>query len=123
MALWSWAGNIWWRGNPLTQYLRHIPNGGNRNPREAARLRRMGVLPGTPDYLLPIPQGSWHGLWIELKATPATLGRKPTISPAQEEQLALLASVGYRAEVAEGWQAAARIICDYLHLPCTFPRS
>lgn len=30
----------------------HTPNGGKRHPREAARLKRMGVLPGVADILL-----------------------------------------------------------------------
>ena len=27
----------------------HVPNGGKRNPREAAKLKSMGVVPGIPD--------------------------------------------------------------------------
>lgn len=30
----------------------HIPNGGLRNPREAASFKRMGVQRGVPDYLI-----------------------------------------------------------------------
>lgn len=45
----------------------HIPNGGKRNPREAARLKKMGVLPGASDILITIPRGKWHGMFAELK--------------------------------------------------------
>lgn len=45
----------------------HIPNGGKRNPIEAARFKRMGVRKGTLDLLLLEPNKGIHGLWIELK--------------------------------------------------------
>lgn len=46
---------IWW----------HTPNGGQRNPREGARFKRMGVMPGVPDILI-FWRGGMGG--IELKA-------------------------------------------------------
>lgn len=57
----------------------HVPNGGNRNPREAARLKSMGVKPGVPDILIfhrmidgsdPECDHVWSGLAIELKVPP-----------------------------------------------------
>lgn len=51
----------------LKQLLFHIPNGGKRNIREAARLKRMGVRAGVADFFLAIPRGGYHGLFIELK--------------------------------------------------------
>lgn len=44
----------------------HTPNGGLRTPREAAKLKALGTLPGVPDLLLLSPEGRLHGL--ELKA-------------------------------------------------------
>lgn len=45
----------------------HIPNGGTRNPKEAAELKRQGVKPGVPDLFIPLPRGSKHGMFIEMK--------------------------------------------------------
>lgn len=62
----------------LAPALHHSPNGGRRNPREAARLKKQGVRKGFPDLAL------YHGVWmggyncpglaVELKIKP----NKPT---------------------------------------------
>lgn len=116
MALMAWAAVTRWRKMSVAELLIHIPNGGKRNRREAARLRRMGVRAGIPDYFLHLPRGGWCGLWIELKRpkTPGVRVYPPT--DAQDGQLVHLAGCGYRTEVAYGWQEAAKIITDYLGL-------
>jgi hypothetical protein len=58
---------IWW----------HTPNGGRRNPREAATLKRCGVIPGIPDFTLVSPYGSVR--FLELKR------QGETLSDAQDE--------------------------------------
>lgn len=45
----------------------HVPNGGQRNAKEAAKLKGMGVRPGVPDLILILPRGGYHYLAIELK--------------------------------------------------------
>lgn len=45
----------------------HVPNGGKRSAREAARFQKMGVLPGVCDIIISIPRGKWHGMFAELK--------------------------------------------------------
>ena len=45
----------------------HIPNGGYRNAREAANLKRQGVKAGVPDLCIPVAKGGYHGLYIEMK--------------------------------------------------------
>ena len=52
---------------PELGLLHHCPNGGSRNKREAARLKRMGVLAGVPDLHLPIARAGYIGLYIEMK--------------------------------------------------------
>ncbi len=52
---------------PEVNMLYHIPNGGKRNEREAAALKRQGVRAGVPDLCLPVAKGKYHGLYIELK--------------------------------------------------------
>ena len=46
----------------------HCPNGGQRNPREASRLKWQGVLAGVPDIIVPLPGG--RVMWLEVKAPP-----------------------------------------------------
>ena len=71
----------------------HCPNGGKRNPREAAKLRGMGVKPGVPDVLV---FERWegcgdegHGVAIELK------GPKGRISKLQQQWLERLDERGW----------------------------
>ena len=48
--------------------LHHIPNGGNRDVVEARHLKQQGVKKGVPDLHLPVARGSYHSLYIEMKA-------------------------------------------------------
>jgi hypothetical protein len=45
-----------------------VPNGGSRNPREAARLKKGGVVPGVSDLVLFMPNQFHHALCIEIKS-------------------------------------------------------
>ena len=93
----------------LRDHLYHPANGGKRNAREGARLKRMGVRAGVSDYHLPIARGGYHGLWVELKA-----GRgKPTVS--QVDWLQRMRDAGHDAHVATGWIEAKLIIERYLN--------
>lgn len=85
-----------------------IPNGGKRNLLEALKLKRMGVSAGTPDLCIPIPSGSYHGLYIELKREKG--GR---VSESQSEWLAFLREKGYYAQVAKGFEEAKEMIEHY----------
>lgn len=49
----------------------HVPNGGLRSKREAARLKWQGVLAGAPDIIVPLPEG--RCLWLEVKAAGGAL--------------------------------------------------
>lgn len=108
VALMEWAA--WQReAHPELKLLMHIPNGGYRLAREAARLRLMGVKPGVPDMLLPVARGGFHGLWIELKRV-----KNGVVSAAQAGWLEALRAQGYEARVCRGWQEAADAILEYL---------
>lgn len=89
----------------------HIPNGGKRDRKEAARLKAEGVKPGVPDVFLPAPRGGYHGLWIELKVD----GGKP--SKEQRDWLEYLNGAGYCALLCYGWQTAQMEIEQYMKLP------
>lgn len=95
-------------GSRVADYLLAIPNGGNRNPREGARLKAEGVKPGVSDLLLPLRRGGFGGLWLEMKAP----GKKPT--PEQREWLARMGDAGYCATWCDDWAKAAQTITAYL---------
>jgi len=67
----------------------HIPNGGYRNPREAANFKRMGVLPGIPDIqIISYPPTSlpcnYYTFFIELK-----VGKNKTTQIQKDVQMKL----------------------------------
>lgn len=79
----------------------HTPNGGTRNPVEAARLRGQGVMPGIPDVLI-LAGGRLYAL--ELKAA------RGVVSPAQARMLERLAAAGATTAVAHGLDQALGIL-------------
>lgn len=89
----------------------HVPNGGARHIVTGARLKSMGVKPGVPDVLLPVPSRSivnYAGLAIELKAG----NNKPT--DHQLWWLAELRVTGWYTVVAYDWVPAAVTTLIYL---------
>lgn len=106
-ALWQWAQLY----PVLKDNLLHVPNGGKRGRVEAARMKGMGVRPGVSDYLLPVPRGAFHGLWLELKAG----DNKPTTE--QREWLEKMQRQGYAAYWATGFDEARAVFRWYLALP------
>lgn len=94
---------------PELALLHHIPNGGLRGKREAARLKRMGVKAGVPDLCLPVARGGFHGLYVEMKRLDG--GR---VSTEQKAWLAALHASGHCVAVAEGHEQAIGVIRDYL---------
>lgn len=107
-----------WQRAQLTPILRdhlyHIPNGGKRNPKEAARMKGMGVRAGVHDYHLPVARGAYHSLWIELK--PIVKGQKPSVAASQYEWRDKMRNQGNAAFVVHGWVYAIAIMLDYLKL-------
>lgn len=99
---------------PDLELLYHVPNGGLRNKVTAARLKREGVKPGVPDLCLPVPNGGYHGLYIEMKKRDHS--NYPTKS--QKWWLSRLKKKGYRAAVCYGAEEAIGVICDYLGIEC-----
>lgn len=108
-AVISWAQ--WQQGRyPELKMLYHCPNGGSRNKIEAAKLKQMGVVAGVPDLHLPVPRGSYHGLYIELKYGGGRLEK------TQREFLQSAAGYGYYAVCCYGAETAIRTIQEYLNL-------
>lgn len=105
--LFSWAEMSMGRF-PELKLLHHIPNGGKRSKSEAVRFKAMGVKAGIPDIFLPVARGKYHGLYIELKA------KDGRVTNEQRWFLAAAEEQGYKAVVAYGGEAAAKVIYSYL---------
>ncbi len=103
---------------PELDLLFAIPNGaglthharanGKRFSPEAAKLKAEGLQAGVPDICMPVARGPFHGLYIELKYG------KNTTSPQQNKWIEALRAQGYRVAVLYGWEAAAKMLIDYL---------
>lgn len=104
--IFEWAGY-----HPHLRWLMAIPNGGNRDPREAARLKAQGVKAGVADMFLPIPNGEHCGLWVELKRRQQD-GPSRT-SPKQRLFLADMADKNYHTAICYGADDAIRVIKEY----------
>lgn len=89
-----------WRGILFT----HVPNGGERNVRVGARLKRQGTKAGVPDYLIfarvPKLPGA-RGVAIELKRRKG--GR---LTKLQAQWLVDLIAEGWIAMQCDGAEAA-----------------
>ena len=96
------------RKYPELELLYHVPNGGKRDARTAAILKRCGVKSGVPDLVLPVARCGYHGLYIELKA-----GKNRT-SKNQDMWLENLRKQGYFTAVAYGFEEATSLILRYL---------
>lgn len=107
MGVIDWAN--WNTGRfPELKLLFHIPNGGKRDVKEAARFKAMGVKAGVPDLCLPVPMNGFAGLYIEMK-----YGKnKPT--DHQKEWIGALKEQGYKVTVCYSGVEATRELESYL---------
>ena len=80
----------------------HIANGEKRDIRTAIKLRRMGVVPGWPDFILWAPTGMAHGLELKRK------GAKP--SDEQDGFVVWAARWGTHFSVADDFEQAHRVL-------------
>jgi hypothetical protein len=86
----------------------HVPNGGDRDVRVAARLKAHGVKRGVPDVLIfsvPPKYPDAKGVAIELKRRHGGV-----VSEDQEEWLAHLTAQGWCCYVAKGWEEAVKFM-------------
>ena len=66
VALFCWAASML-AIHPELRWMYAIPNGGDRNPIVAARLKAEGVKSGVSDICIPVAKHGYHGFYIELK--------------------------------------------------------
>ena len=87
-------------------------NGGKRDKRTAAALKAQGLKPGVPDVLIftPPPSGIGCGMAIELKRDSGQGKQRGRLSPHQRIWLEELRALGWRAEVAYGYDHALEIL-------------
>jgi len=97
------------------QWFFHVPNGGNRNLREAVKFKSMGVKPGVPDLILPVARRGYHGLALELKAG------KNKATELQLEWHEFMRSEGWYVAICYSWEEALYVALLYLqHQPEKF---
>lgn len=106
-AIFEWA-KLQKQRYPELALLYHVPNGGKRDARTAAILKRCGVKAGVPDLVLPVARCGYHGLYIELKA-----GKNRT-SEKQDIWLKNLREQGHMTAVCYGFEEATNMILRYL---------
>ena len=76
-----------------------VPNGEQRSPSVACRLKTEGVMRGVPDLFVP----AW-GLWIEMKRT-----KGGVVSVEQADWIEYLQGLGYAAVVCRGCDEAKAV--------------
>jgi hypothetical protein len=100
---------------PALAWLVHVPNGEYRPKTTAARLQRMGVQPGVPDFLLFWASGPQHvGLALELKRPSRQSERDGGVSRDQARWLDHLESQGWCCVIAWSAEEALTEILRYL---------
>lgn len=85
-----------------------VPNGGRRNPREAAIMKAEGTTAGVADLILFLPRQDKHALCIEMKTSD---GRQ---SPAQKEWQQKVQQQGYQYEVVRNFSQFQELIENYI---------
>lgn len=94
-------------GKTLWDFAYAVPNGtmlagsAEQRARYMTFLKAQGLKPGVSDVCIALPVGRWHGMYLEMKRD-----RKAPVTADQKEWLALMALVGYYAEVAPGLDSA-----------------
>ena len=102
------------------RWMHSIPNGGKRDPREAARLKKQGQTNGVSDIFLPRPTDSsegladtgYHGLYIEMKRR--KVDGSSRVTKDQQDFIDYATDQGYRCVVCYGAEEAIDAIKAYL---------
>ena len=96
---------------PELDLLFAIPNGGQRHPAVAVKLKAEGVKPGIPDLFLPVARYGFHGLFIEMKRE-----KGGTVSKIQKQKIMELQAQGYMVAVCKGFEHAKSVLEDYFKI-------
>ena len=94
---------------PELKLLYSIPNGAHVSPKNRIRLLSEGLLKGMPDLCLPIPNGKYGALYLELKTSSGK------ISKFQKEIHELLRLYSNQIMIVRSIQEAIDAIQNYLY--------
>lgn len=113
-ALFMWGALPGTRAKiPWIHTMYAVPNGGKRDKITASRMRDEGVKRGVPDVHWPMPNGTYHSLYIEMKR-PKTKGKAAgRQSPEQEVWESNLTALGHQYVIAYTFDEARLIIEAY----------
>lgn len=117
--LMSWLRGEYMRGSEVGQLYPHVfhpPNGGVRSWKTATDMKQQGVRSGVSDLVVRQARGGWHGLYLELKATPP---RDAGLADSQHEWLEGSEGEGYCAALALGLEQAKGVLREYAAWPRT----
>lgn len=93
---------------PFHRYACEIPT---NNFAVIGRMRKEGWRAGVPDFHIYVPNGGYHGLWIEMKSDRASF---PTENTPQHKTLMELASYGHLAYCTRGAKVAIELTTKYI---------
>ncbi len=94
---------------PDLELLNGSLNGFRLTPSLRLKAKQQGLKKGYPDIFLPVRNGEFSGLFIELKRI-----KGGSVSLEQKEFLKRLNEQGFRAVVCKGHKAAIEVIENYL---------
>ena len=106
-AFFEWVRLAQHKRKSLAQMF-HPANGGKRDAREAARLKRQGVIPGVPDVMFPVPNAKFYGLAIEFKS------KSGKVSEPQAIYMQGLIDNGWSVHVCRDSRAAIEVVKFYI---------
>ena len=109
-SLFAWADQIS-EEYPALNLLYAIPNGSYKSIAAARKFAAEGLRPGVPDICLPVSNGEYHALYIEMKRIKG--GR---VLPEQKTWLDMLNRAGNLAVVCYGAASAKSVIMEYLDI-------
>ena len=101
----QWMG---YKHPDLAEALHHSPNGGVRDARTGAKMKKMGTRPGFPDLVLYENRGEFAGLVIEMKSA------KGRLTPSQKRWAEILKRCRYQVTTAYSTDEAIKTIEEYL---------
>jgi len=114
VAFFEWW-DIWSRSMKLpTNLCFAVPNGGQRHPAVAAKLKAEGVRSGTADVMLLLARGGFHGLLLEFKRENAPRGGSGGATRPQAEFLLAARQQGYNALLVYSTDEAIHVVRTYV---------
>lgn len=110
VAVFMWVSKLL-KDYPMLEWLYAVPNGGERNPAVAARLKAEGVKSGVSDLCLPYRAKGYSGLYIEMK--------KPKGKESKEQIAfgAFVSTQGFLYRCCKSWVEAKETLSWYLDIP------